>query len=459
MKKSSFRSFPGAAVSWGAFLILLLPPLALAEGPPDKADPADSCSTRKCHAEMKDLSYLHWPKFLSPGECAECHEQEGSEHTFPLPDGSARCLECHESLRVRLAVADSLHEGIDGGCLACHNPHGGEAKRLLTGVREGDERPLCFRCHDEDLGKREVVHDPVAEGKCSACHDPHTSKEGRLLRAKEGAALCGRCHEDIIEGIESASSVHDPVEDGCTDCHDPHGGHYPGMVLGKNSRLCEDCHDEVVELAEESVVDHGAMLSKRECLNCHAPHSSQHAPILKKAERDVCLECHDERLKSGEGELLDMKRWLRRNRIWHEPIREEGCSKCHQPHGGGTRRLLAKPYTGEIYEAFSIEHYALCFSCHEETMVTARRTREATRFRDGSRNLHFLHVNRAQRGRTCNACHEIHASSAPLQIRKYIPYGSWWMPLRFEKSETGGSCSSGCHRTRSYDRNRKDGPE
>ncbi len=447
------------AVARVVLLMSLLSLPAFAKTPPEKIDPEKSCSTSKCHAVMRDLSYLHWPEFLSPGECAQCHEREGTEHVFSLPAASARCLECHESLRERLVAADSLHDGIEGGCLTCHFPHGGDAKRFLKGVRGEDERLLCFRCHDEDLGKKKVPHDPVAEGKCSACHDPHTSTEGWLLRAEEGAAICGGCHEDIVEGIESASSVHEPAEEGCTDCHDPHGGRRPAFVLAKNSRLCADCHDEIAEIAAEAVVDHGPMHSQKECLNCHAPHSSPYAPILKKAERDLCLACHDERLESGDGELLDMRRWLRKNKFWHQPIREQGCSECHEPHGGGRRRLLAKRFTGSIYQSFSLEHYALCFSCHEDAMVTQRRTREVTRFRDGSRNLHFLHVNRAQRGRTCNACHEMHASSGPLQIRKYVPYGSWLMPLRFEKSETGGSCSSGCHRTRSYDRSRSSEPD
>jgi len=48
-------------------------------------------------------------------------------------------------------------------------------------------------------------------------------------------------------------------------------------------------------------------------------------------------------------------------------------------------------------------------------VVTEPETRTLTNFRDGARNLHFLHVNKAVRGRTCRACHEVHASKQPRQ--------------------------------------------
>lgn len=82
----------------------------------------------------------------------------------------------------------------------------------------------------------------------------------------------------------------------------------------------------------------------------------------------------------------------------------------------------------------------------------SKRSRTATGFRDGDRNLHYLHVNRQKKGRSCRACHDMHASTQPFQLRERVKFGRWLMPLNFKKTETGGSCSTGCHKLRVYDR-------
>ena len=72
-------------------------------------------------------------------------------------------------------------------------------------------------------------------------------------------------------------------------------------------------------------------------------------------------------------------------------------------------------------------------------------------FRNGERNLHFLHVNR-EKGRSCRACHDEHASNQPKHIRESVPFGRWTMHTQYTKTETGGGCTTGCHRPYSYDR-------
>jgi predicted CXXCH cytochrome family protein len=224
------------------------------------------------------------------------------------------------------------------------------------------------------------------------------------------------------------------------------------MLLAEKIELCNECHDDIVELANGSSVRHSATTTKDECLNCHAPHAANDSPNLKKPERELCLGCHDKPLKSGESVLIDMKRWLSEHDVWHAAIRENGCTGCHQPHGSERPRLLEKAFPPQFYAKFELASYGLCFSCHEERMVTSKRSRTATGFRDGDQNLHFLHVNRAKKGRTCRACHDMHASSQPLQIRDRVRFGRWQMPLNFQKTETGGSCLPGCHQIRNYDR-------
>jgi predicted CXXCH cytochrome family protein len=297
----------------------------------------------------------------------------------------------------------------------------------------------------------------VDQGACTQCHDPHASSYATLLLG-EGPELCGDCHEEVAEEIEESEYVHDPVEDSCLDCHAPHSSPYPKILLESKRQLCNECHDDVVETAQDASVPHEPTTTKDECLNCHAPHASNHEYNLKKAPTDLCLSCHDEPLEVDGVKLLDMKRWLKRNPQWHEPIREEGCNACHQPHGGENRRLLTEAYSTRMYVKFSVEEYALCFRCHEKELATSRRTRSLTGFRDGSRNLHFLHVNKEKRGRSCRLCHDVHATQNPKQLRTTSPYGKWDMPLNFVEKDTGGSCHPGCHRLRSYDRQAKDRP-
>ena len=85
-------------------------------------------------------------------------------------------------------------------------------------------------------------------------------------------------------------------------------------------------------------------------------------------------------------------------------------------------------------------------------MLSDRETATLTNFRDGSRNLHYLHVNKAERGRTCRACHEVHASKQKHQMRDGVPYGSKGLILKinYTKAPFGGTCAKTCHDTKSY---------
>jgi predicted CXXCH cytochrome family protein len=289
------------------------------------------------------------------------------------------------------------------------------------------------------------------------CHDPHASSISPLLLA-EGLELCGECHEEIAEEMEEAASVHDPAEESCTDCHNPHSGPYDKMLSAEKRAVCDECHDDVVEVAESSEVDHAPTTTGEECVNCHSPHAGAEGN-LKQTQTDLCLSCHDEPVESGEDTLIDMKKWLTQNKEWHEPVRENNCTGCHQPHGSANFRLLQEPFPPKFYVSFSVETYALCLSCHDESMLTTRWTRTLTGFRNGNRNLHFLHVNKAKRGRTCRACHEVHSSPYPLHIREKVRYGKWMMPINFKQNETGASCHPGCHKLASYDREAENDPE
>jgi hypothetical protein len=60
-------------------------------------------------------------------------------------------------------------------------------------------------------------------------------------------------------------------------------------------------------------------------------------------------------------------------------------------------------------------------------------------------------VNR-EKGRTCRACHHHHGSKNSKLIRQTLPFGKRTLTIRYEKTETGGSCASACHVSVKYDR-------
>jgi hypothetical protein len=113
---------------------------------------------------------------------------------------------------------------------------------------------------------------------------------------------------------------------------------------------------------------------------------------------------------------------------------------------------LDKEYPSLFYAPFDKKNYDLCFNCHPDTLVLDEKTKTLTDFRNGDSNLHYLHVNKDRRGRTCRACHQTHGSNQPKHIRESVPYGAWELPIGFDKTETGGTCTPGCHVRKDYDR-------
>jgi predicted CXXCH cytochrome family protein len=407
-----------------------------------------SCVTGECHSDVSDYAVSHWSEI--DAECRECHAQEEDQHEFTLDEAPELCVQCHEELVEGVETAANVHDPAED-CLDCHDPHGSEVEGMLS----AEQNELCIDCHDrDDILEEEYEHGPVAKGACSKCHDPHSSPHEKLLRAT-GSDLCADCHDEVIAEIEAAESIHTPAEEGdCTDCHHPHSGPQPKLLFAEKRELCRECHDDVVATAEEARVDHGCVLADDECIQCHSPHAGSGDVNLRMPQVDLCLDCHDKRVESGGSTLLNMQSWLAENPEWHEPVREGGCSECHDPHGGENFRLLKETFPAKFYAPFEIDTYGLCFSCHERAMVTREVSRKVTEFRDGDRNLHFVHVNR-KKGRTCRACHDMHGSSGPFLVREIVPFGKWSMPIKFERQETGGSCEPGCHRDQKYDRNKE----
>ncbi|MBI5086090.1 MAG: cytochrome C [Acidobacteria bacterium] len=360
------------------------------------------------------------------------------------PTSGKKCLQCHEALGKKKVLHSPVNEQ---QCDSCHIvPAAGGLSKLSD-----QPESLCFTCHDKDSFLKGNVHGPVAVGGCLACHDPHSSDTPHLTRSS-GPDLCFSCHEDMKARLAASPFRHKTVDSGCITCHSPHSSPQKFQLKAAAPDLCASCHKEVMAQAASSAVKHSAVTSGQACLTCHDPHVAQTRPQLRADGVATCLNCHDKAVTAGGAPLTDMKGLLAGNQDHHGPIRDKDCTGCHSPHGGPHFRLLKENYPKEFYAPFRESNFALCFGCHDSALPRDEKTTTLTDFRDGDRNLHFVHVNKTPKGRTCRACHETHASSSPNHIRKSVPFGAWSLPVNFAKSENGGTCSPGCHAPQTYDR-------
>jgi predicted CXXCH cytochrome family protein len=297
------------------------------------------------------------------------------------------------------------------------------------------------------------VHAAYEAGDCGLCHVRNDPKSPGKLSAPVNE-LCFGCHDEVRDLLKR-EVVHWAAQDACTNCHNPHGSNHEKLLIDETVALCTSCHTDVGEYVAAARVKHGAVTTGAKCANCHNPHGSNVEKLLVAYPFDLCLGCHSkEGMRSADGRfLVNMKEWLAQNPDWHAPIKAKDCSACHRPHGSPNFRLLVATYPEKFYAPYSAEAYELCFGCHNERVFREPETTTLTNFRNGSRNLHFVHVHKADRGRTCRACHEVHASKQSRHIREGVPYGpkGWILRLNYVKTPTGGSCAKTCHETRSYD--------
>jgi predicted CXXCH cytochrome family protein len=311
-----------------------------------------------------------------------------------------KCMECHG----KLASKKVVHIPVINDCDKCHQANGKQhPQEDVEGFTLIKEVPqLCFMCHDEANIMKEVIHPPFKEGDCLSCHDVHSSKNEHLVSAIP-PGLCYSCHNDLQKTIETAAVGHDAVKEG------------------------------------------------KSCVNCHSPHSSSEKKILVKAEPDLCLDCHDKPLAIGNRTIPNMKEIITGRKYLHGAIDNNGCSFCHNPHASENKYLLGKAFPVENYSPAKKENYALCLECHESSLFEEQSTTESTGFRNGEKNLHYVHVNQ-EKGRNCINCHDVHASNNLYLIADQVQFGEWEMPINFTKLPKGGSCATGCHAEKKYER-------
>ncbi len=394
-----------------------------------------TCTSGQCHSEFKAREKnMHEP--AASGMCSECHSAGAYPNRFGLDQNERMtCARCHKQVEQIIKSGMFVHGPIkNGDCTSCHDPHGSMQPFLLR----TPYNKLCASCHKTaGFNARSFLHEPVKDGNCGICHDPHASDyESRLVDT--GANLCITCHEDMITGM-TKNFVHEPLlKSGCSVCHDPHEGDNKLRLKAAPDRLCYKCHaNKKIEVGQ--YIHKHDPAARGLCIECHSPHYSDNKHLLKDRVDSICYGCHKK--KSA---------WKDR-RYKHGPVAQGNCTACHNPHGSDNAFILRLAFPHNFYSEYKQNKYDLCFRCHIEGLVTAEKTKTITEFRNGETNLHSLHVMQ-KKGRTCRACHNVHASDQEGRIRDSFPYGAIEMPLEFYKTKTGGFCATGCHKPMTYDR-------
>ncbi len=225
-------------------------------------------------------------------------------------------------------------------------------------------------------------------------------------------------------------------------------------------------------LPEGALPLHGAIRDTKNCSVCHEPHASAKERLVRSKLGEACGTCHDKEiiLTSPRRIIPNVKRELEEGKFSHKPVAEGKCEECHGGHGKRYRMLLKDTYPPGLYRVFDKKDYGLCFECHDSRLATEGRT-VRTGFRDGDRNLHYLHIQDedpaakketkegpqlrrvVKKGRTCTMCHAPHAGIQAKQVRPTVTYGpgGWKLEILFERTGTGGSCVVACHKDKSYD--------
>lgn len=220
----------------------------------------------------------------------------------------------------------------------------------------------CKTCHEDQFKNVQgtahyKVFAPKGRGQdwhgCESCHGPgsaHVDGGGdktKIFRFTEQTSekiteRCMTCHENNLEHQNFNRSVHNKNGVSCTSCHSAHAPQVKEKLLVKKSPdLCFTCHSET-KADFLKPFRHRVLDGYIQCQDCHNVHGTVAPKQLRtNAAQDApCYKCHAEK----RGPFV----------FEHEPVRTQGCTACHTPHGSTNPRLLTRSRVN-----------SLCLECHQ----------------------------------------------------------------------------------------------
>jgi DmsE family decaheme c-type cytochrome len=219
--------------------------------------------------------------------------------------GSETCETCHEDINKkfgenphsRLAM---LHGGKGVTCESCHGPGkehveaGGDPTKIFqfskATPKEADKQ--CLECHEGNHPNFERTAHGEAGVGCTSCHSIHKFKDDASLLKVSQPKLCYTCHSDVKPAF--AQPFHHKVDEGlmsCSDCHNPHGTFKEKGLHSSvaGDAVCVKCHTDT---AGPFVYEHPPIRTEG-CTSCHFPHGSPNPRLLTRNNiNSLCLQCH-----------------------------------------------------------------------------------------------------------------------------------------------------------------------
>jgi predicted CXXCH cytochrome family protein len=412
----------------------------LASHRPDLADPStlvgaaklDENSQMQCTA-CHDPHTDRFPKFLVTDVeysrlCVTCHLlqfwQDSAHATSPAVERGAGSLPGWGFPKVA-----------ENGCASCHRTHSAEHPvRLLRAAKEED---VCFPCHNGAVAQKDLtreflkpsahhvdtyidVHDAAENPltmpthvECVDCHDPHRARQ-QSVTGKLAGPLTGVSGIDITGGLRSQASFEYEV---CFKCHGVAESPSPWVFRVDditNVRLKID----PVNLSFHPIAASGKNPLIRGLL-----------PGLSPASIITCTTCHNNDAAAGGGSLVP-----------------------RGPHGSTFAPILEREYRLDgAASPESFDLYALCYTCHDRTVLFQSPTYPATPLDIGG--LHIKHVQ--EQGASCAVCHDAHGSRKNAHLINFMKADRSGSPvvtvsssnaIEYQSAGAGsGSCTLSCH--------------
>jgi len=232
---------------------------------------ADARSCESCHgpglahSKSKSVDDIHNPAKLSSEKA------------------SGQCLACHD--KDKRHWAGSSHDAMDVSCVSCHKVHENDHEKMLSKASVDE---TCLSCHTEQRAftLKRSAHplrdmsrgDGQGKMSCVDCHDPHGTQSESLISANSVNDKCYECHQEFLAPV---LWEHSAVKESCLNCHNPHGSNHEMMLVAKEPRLCQQCHEQG---RHQTVAgeENSFFVTNRGCSNCHAQiHGSNHPSGVK----------------------------------------------------------------------------------------------------------------------------------------------------------------------------------
>ena len=244
--------------------------------------------------------------------------------------GSDACKDCHEdqfkafshTSHAQLAKISSW-KGKVTGCEACHGPgkahsEDGDPAKIISFKNKGSKEisETCLTCH---AGKEER----------------NNFRRGEHWRNDIGCTDCHSSHE-FVTGRNLASSITHVSK---ANAEKP-GYSTIALLKVSETQLCMGCHAETKPDFNKPF-HHKVLEGVMKCSDCHNPHGGFEAKQTRLAigADAACIKCHADKQGPFTYE--------------HAPLKTEGCTVCHTPHGSSNPRLLRFSRVNQ-----------LCLTCH-----------------------------------------------------------------------------------------------